>query len=174
MPNRSLPVPIVSALIVAVAVLSVLVAGVADEGQSRVNRRVTIDGRLIIAETLERSPYRSWELWPGTRGFRQAARPHGPYATTFVNEEAYDALQRGEDEMPHGAIIVLESYDQRGVLDAISIMYKKYAYSDRTDDWWFLQYAPVVGVSDHGEVEWCVACHGQQRFNDWLYTQTLD
>lgn len=121
------------------------------------------------------NPYRHWQMWPGKPAFYPGTMPHGALLTTYVNDIALKALQEGQPQMPPGAIIVKENYDQAKKLMAITTMYKEEGYDPPHNDWFYVKYSPEGMVMDKaaGKVAECINCHGQRAANDYLFTGKL-
>lgn len=108
---------------------------------------------------LQEADYRQWQLWPTTMRFYEGTEPHGALLTTYLNERAHGALAGGVGPLPHGSIIVKESYDQDSTLVDITVMYAAEDYNPRHNDWFWAKYGPMGRVDVAGRVEMCQDCH---------------
>lgn len=113
----------------------------------------------------------NWELWPGTRPLYAGNEPHGALLTTYVNPVAREALRRGDDSMPPGAVIVKENYMADSSLAAVTVMLLAEGYDPEHQDWFWAKYGSAGEIEAAGRVEGCVGCHGQQP--DYLFTGDL-
>lgn len=127
------------------------------------------EGKALHQYLTQTDPYEQWELWPGKDKFYEGTEPHGALLTTYVNEPALNALQKGE-EPPDGSIIVKENYTPDKELAAVTVMYKKSGYNPQAGDYFWLKYAPDGKIEAEGKAEGCINCHRAAQGNDWLFT----
>jgi len=99
----------------------------------------------------------------------QAAPPHGAWLSTFVNDSARKALERGDMKMPAGAIIVKENYTPAKMLDAVTVMYKSAGFDAANNDWYWLKRGADGKVQAEGKVAGCIGCH-QPAKRDYVLT----
>lgn len=124
---------------------------------------------------LQESDYQSeWELWPGTIERFEGQEPHGALHTVYANPAALDALSGNSSRLPNGSIIVKDNFTSEGVYDVATIMYKVDEYDPVNNDWFWAMIAPDGEVRREGMVEGCIACHGTQSANDYVWIGPLN
>ncbi len=124
----------------------------------------------VYAYISDQNPYTTWKTWPGMEK-RIRGSEHGMYVTKYVNEIAYEALSRGESDLPYGSIVVQENHSGWGVA-SISVMYKMaWGYNPKADDWFFAMYTPGGATQAEGRVASCTGCHRPNDKNGSLLSQ---
>lgn len=111
----------------------------------------------------------NWKLWPGKGKFYEGTEPHGMLLTTYVNEAAYNAVEKKEKELPDGSIVIKENYMPDKTLGAITVMQKIQGYNPEAGDWFWVKFLPdgnpemaeMDGKSMPvaGKFPMCIACH---------------
>lgn len=123
---------------------------------------------------LESADYRAnWELWPDKGELYTGQEPHGMLLTTYLNPAARQALTGMAGSMPGGAIIVKENYMPDSTLAATTVMYKASGYDSANNDWFWLKRLADGTIEVQGRGAGCIACHGAQRANDFIFTGSL-
>ena len=123
---------------------------------------------------LESSDYRaSWELWPGKGELYVGQEPHGALLTTYLNPAAHAAVTGMAGSMPAGAIIVKENYMPDSTLAATTVMYKVEGYDPDHNDWYWVKRLADGTIEVEGRGAGCIACHGAQSANDFVFTGSL-
>ncbi len=123
---------------------------------------------------LESADYRAnWELWPDKGELYPGQEPHGALLTTYLDPAAYEALTGMAESMPAGAIIVKENYMPDSTLAATTVMYKVEGYDADHNDWYWLKVLADGTIEVQGRGAGCIACHGTQAANDYIFTGTL-
>lgn len=79
-----------------------------------------------------------WKIAPGTDAFADAG--DGKLTTTYLNDLALKAEEKGED-MPPGSMVVTENYDMEKELQSISLKANVVGY-DKDDGWFKVTYDP--------------------------------
>lgn len=102
-----------------------------------------------------------WRMWPGTTALYEGTDPHGMLLTTYLNDEAYEALTQGSGPLPNGSIVVKENYQQDSTLAALTIMFSAEGYDAEHNDYFWAKYGPDGDVQAAGRVESCQQCHAQ-------------
>ncbi len=116
---------------------------------------------------LQEQSYRdSWELWPNKGELYQGGEPHGMLLTTYLNDEALDALANDSGPLPHGSIVVKENFMPDSTLAAITVMYAAEGNDAEHNDWFWAKYQPDGSVDAAGRVQSCISCHeaGQRGY----------
>jgi hypothetical protein len=131
-------------------------------------------GTAMLQYLTDQDYRESWELWPGKGELYEGTEPHGMLLTTYLNQEALEALNNKVGSMPDGAIIVKENYMPDGTYDAMTVMYKAPGYNPEHNDWFFTKIGADGAVQEEGRVEGCQACHSARRDNDYIYTGELE
>jgi hypothetical protein len=128
-------------------------------------------------EWLQQHNYKHWADGPDSDGgFRTAESPHGEYVKVYVNRAA---LNRSED-MPDGAVLVLENYSKRKKLISINVMQKSDGFDEKNGDWFYATYLPDGAVAKAlsakrgeiafaGRVASCIECHAKAWDDDYAY-----
>jgi hypothetical protein len=111
----------------------------------------------------------NWKLWPGKGKFYKGTEPHGMLLTTYLNEAAYEAVEKKEKELPNGSIVIKENYMPDKTLGAITVMQKIEGYNPEGGDWFWVKFkadgnpetAEMGGKSMPvaGKVPMCIGCH---------------
>ncbi len=123
---------------------------------------------------LQNADYRNnWKLWPGKGKLYMGREPHGALLTTYINETAGTALMDKAGSMPAAAIIVKENYMPDSTLAAITVMYKVPGYDPGNNNWFWAKFGPAGEVQVEGRGQGCIACHGAERANDFVFTGSL-
>lgn len=107
----------------------------------------------------EESYANNWTMWPGTTELYEGTEPHGMLLTTYLNEDAYNALTSGSGPMPTGAIIVKENYRPDSTLAAVTVMYAADGYDPEHNNYFWAKYGANGDVEAAGRVESCQQCH---------------
>jgi hypothetical protein len=115
----------------------------------------------------------SWRMWPGKTPFYPGAEPHGSLLVTYVNNQAYRAIEEKQGMLPEEAIVVKENYAPDKKLAALTVMYKVKGYDPEANDWFWATYQPDGKIQAEGKVEMCINCHGAKRDNDYIMTAPL-
>ena len=116
---------------------------------------------------------KSWRMWPGKTPFYPGAEPHGSLLVTYVNNQAYRAIEEKKGMFPDEAIVVKENYAPDQKLAALTVMYKVKGYDPEANDWFWATYQPDGKIQAEGKVEMCINCHGAKRDNDYIMTAPL-
>lgn len=123
---------------------------------------------------LQSADYRAnWRLWPGKGQLYTGRDPHGALLTTYANEAAHAAVTNKSGSMPAGAIIVKENFMPDSSLAAITVMYKVDGYDPGNQNWFWAKLGPDGAAEVAGRGQGCIACHGAQRANDFIFTSSL-
>ncbi len=123
---------------------------------------------------LQSVDYRAnWRLWPGKGQLYTGRDPHGALLTTYANAAAHSAVTNKSGSMPAGAIIVKENFMPDSSLAAVTVMYKVSGYDPTNANWFWSKHGPDGAVEAAGRVQGCIACHGAQRGNDFVFTSSL-
>ncbi len=123
---------------------------------------------------LQSADYRAnWQLWPGKGQLYTGRDPHGALLTTYANEAAHAAVTNKSGSMPAGAIIVKENFMPDSSLAAITVMYKVAGYDPANQNWFWAKLGPDGAAEVAGRGQGCIACHGAQRANDFVFTSSL-
>lgn len=115
-----------------------------------------------------------WQLWPGLGEKYEGPPPHGMLLTTYLSQEAFNAVSGNEGPLPDGSFVVKENYTPDGVLDSTTVMYKVDGYNPEHNDWFWAKVGAEGAVQAEGKVESCQACHSQQKDNDYIMTESID
>jgi hypothetical protein len=118
---------------------------------------------------------KSWALWPGKGRLYEGTEPHGMLLTTYYDETASDAVERGAlEDLPSGSILVKENYMPDGTLAAITVMVKRTGYNPDHQDWLFAKYDPRGEAEAFGRVAGCQACHSAAPSGAYIFTPLED
>ncbi len=113
----------------------------------------------------------NWALWPGKGRLYEGTEPHGMLLTTYYDETASDALERGAlGDLPSGSILVKENYMPDGTLAAITVMVKRTGYNPDHQDWLFAKYDPSGEAEAFGRVAGCQSCHSAAPSGAYIFT----
>lgn len=126
-----------------------------------------------VWDYVERQDYRSWKLLPGTTAQMRGAAPHGALITTYVNEPAFNAIEKKRGSMPPGSIVVKENYSPDRNLAAVTLMYKSEGFDPDRGDWYWMQRMADGTIPAEGKVTGCINCHSAQASNDYLFLGRL-
>jgi len=128
-------------------------------------------GGAVWAWLEEQRYAETWELWPGEERLYPGTEPHGALLTTYVNPAAREALRRGDEAMPPGAVVVTENYMPDSTLAAVTVMLLAEGYDPAHQDWFWAKYGSAGEIEASGRVEACLACHGGEP--DYLFSGDL-
>lgn len=131
------------------------------------------EGQAFLQYISKTSPYKQWELWPGKGEMYEGTEPHGAFLTTYVNDQALQAINQKPGQMPEGAIIVKENYTPEKELAAITAMYKKQGFNPEAGDWYWIKFSPEGQIESEGKVKGCINCHNKAQGNDYLFTGNI-
>lgn len=115
----------------------------------------------------------SWRLWPGKGDLYTGREPHGLLLTTYLNGPGYEALTGRAGIMPANAMIVKENYMADSTLAAVTVMYKVAGFDPEHGNWFWAKFGPDGMVQVEGRGQDCIACHGAQSANDYIFTGSL-
>lgn len=114
-------------------------------------------------------PYKKWQTWPGKGEMYKGTEPHGSLLTTYVNDKAFKSISNMKG-MANNSIIVKENYAPNKKLVAVTAMYKVSGYDPENGDWFWVKYDADFNVLEEGKVKGCLACHGTEKDNDFIFT----
>lgn len=121
--------------------------------------------------------YKHWADAPESEGgFRRADSPHGEYVQVYLNRAALNRT----DEMPEGAVLVLENYSKNKQLISINVMQRSKGFDAKNGDWFYATYLPNGKVakalsSKKGEIAFagrvasCIECHSKAWDDDYVF-----
>lgn len=130
------------------------------------------DAKEIIEYIIKYEPYRSWRIWPGMNKLTPAHKPHGYFATIFVNDIAYLSIKKRRG-MADGSFIVMENYGREKNFLGLSVMYKIAKHNPEGGDWFWSEFKPDGSISESGKVESCLSCHGEVKANDYIKSRRI-
>ena len=111
----------------------------------------------------------SWETIPG-KGIQYPGQPpHGGLVSTYLNEEAAQALETSMESLPDGAIVLKENYTLDEELLAITLMQKRLGYYPEYADWFWARYGPEGEIQGSGRIGSCISCHAAMQSNDYVF-----
>jgi hypothetical protein len=172
-------VPVLT-LAAAVAVLAAAARPGLEVTSAAQDSKPDTSGAAVWAFLQEQDYSNEWTLWPGKGKLYEGQEPHGMLLTTYLNDAAAEALERGVDRMPAGAIIVKENYMPDKTLAAVTVMYKVPGYNPDHNDWFFTKHLPggeldkmPNGMAMEGRLPGCQNCHIAQKNNDYIFTGEL-
>ena len=134
----------------------------------------TVVGEMLWQELQEAQYAENWETLPDRDRLYQGTEPHGAWLSTFLNPVAMEALASQPGQLPVGATIVKENYDENQELAGITVMQKQANYGETYPYWVWASYAPDGSIEASGAVEGCIACHSEAQANDYVYTFTVN
>jgi hypothetical protein len=134
----------------------------------------TVVGEILWQELQAAEYAENWETLPDRDRLYQGTEPHGVWLSTFLNPIAMEALTGQPGQLPVGATIVKENYNEDQELGGITVMQKQANYGDAYPYWVWASYAPDGSIQASGAVEGCIACHSEARANDYVYTFTVN
>jgi hypothetical protein len=112
----------------------------------------------------------NWVTIPGKETFYKGQGPHGALLSTYLNQEAAEAMITQPGEMTAGAIVVKNNYMPDKTLAAITVMYKSSGYDAEHNDWFYVRYQPDGTVDAVGKPVGCLSCHGAVESNDYIFS----
>jgi hypothetical protein len=115
----------------------------------------------------------TWKMWPGTQAFYTGKSPHGAFLTTYVNDPAYEAIEKKAGSMPYGAVICKQNFDKDKKYLSLTVMYKVKGYNPPEGDYFWAKYSPGGKIDAEGKISGCINCHSHQRGNDFVFTSSL-
>ena len=111
----------------------------------------------------------NWKTWPGKGKMYKGTHPHGALLSTYVNDTAFGAVQKKENELPYGSIIIKENYMPDKKLGAITVMQRIEGFNPDAGDWFWVKFAPDgnpmtmekdgMAMTLAGKVPGCIGCH---------------
>lgn len=145
-----------------------------EESQAGLSTEMPDTTAAAVWSYLQQVDYRAnWELWPGKGELYAGREPHGVMLTTYLNGPAYEALTGTAGTMPADAIIVKENYMADSTLATVTVMYKVAGFNPEHGDWFWAKLGPDGGAQVEGRGQNCIACHGSQNANDYIFTGPL-
>lgn len=75
-----------------------------------------------------------WKQWPGRESVGNV--------TTYVNGTAYDAIEKGEGELPPGSIIVEDKYSEEKQLESVKASINLGGNNSEDGGWFWAEYSP--------------------------------
>ena len=92
-------------------------------------------------DLINKEGYREhWKMMPGQDAYQDAG--DGKLVTTYVNGIYYRALERGEDKLPPGGIVVSDNYDMDKTLQSVSVKANIPGYDKTKGDIFTVTYDP--------------------------------
>ncbi|MEK6978521.1 MAG: cytochrome P460 family protein [Candidatus Hydrothermarchaeota archaeon] len=128
------------------------------------------DGKDLWNHITVVEPYKGFSYIPGHQGMYRSRGDHGAYIKTFVNGPALKSFEEKKGTMRPGSVIVTENYNFERQLEAITVMYKTEGYSPDYRDWFWAMYNPGGTVEEEGNVMFCIRCHAQRDYNDYVFS----
>lgn len=145
-----------------------------EESQAGISVEMPDTTAAALWSYLQQADYRAnWELWPGKGELYTGREPHGVMLTTYLNGPAYEALTGAAGTMPADAIIVKENYMADSTLAAVTVMYKVAGFNPEHGNWFWAKLGADGSVEVEGRGQNCIACHGSQSANDYIFTGSL-
>ncbi|MCB9780912.1 MAG: cytochrome P460 family protein [Alphaproteobacteria bacterium] len=145
--------------------------GVGDDGDSK------DDANLATAQALwtEIDGYEGWSQTADWIGIQPSVDgTHGDYVQIWANTTAYGTITGGGGgDMPDGAVLVKEGYDDEtgSTLTGITVMKKVDGFDADNGDWFWAKYQADGTIELYGSVSGCSGCHssGQDyvQFETW-------
>jgi hypothetical protein len=119
-------------------------------------------------------------------GFYEGNAPHGGILRAYLNNVAYDAVERKVGAFPHGSILVKENHvagdleldrsdEDRSVngfagnLDSVTLMVKIEGYNPEVGDWFWAKLQPDGTIDAAGKPAGCIGCHTQVVANNYVF-----
>lgn len=134
----------------------------------------TVVGEMLWQKLQEAQYAENWETLPDRDRLYQGTEPHGAWLSTFLDPIAMEALASQPGQLPVGATIVKENYDEDQELAGITVMQKQANYGDAYPYWVWASYAPDGSIQASGAVEGCITCHSEAQANDYVFTFTVN
>ncbi|MEF8792799.1 cytochrome P460 family protein [Thiohalorhabdus sp.] len=116
-------------------------------------------------------------------GLHRSREPHGPLIRVYLNRQGHNSRPLGQEPLPPGTVVVLESYTSEPTLHTIDVMAKIPGHRPATNDWAFFRYGPsgTVRQTDHQirlqaktENRGCIHCHARTaEETDYLFQPRL-
>ena len=145
-----------------------------EESRTRPSTEVPDTTAAAVWGYLQQADYRnSWRLWPGKGELYTGREPHGLLLTTYLNDPAYEALTAAAGTMPANAMIVNENYMVDSTLAFVAVMFKVAGFDPEHANWFWAKFEPDGGAQVEGRGQDCIACHGAQTANDYIFTASL-
>ncbi|MBD3179832.1 MAG: hypothetical protein GF417_09650 [Candidatus Latescibacteria bacterium] len=158
---------VIFSVVLMVLSASMLIAG--DEKKIHMNKCLPpAEGKPFIEYIMNVSPYHGWGDWPGHAGMKEGKSPHGKYIKLLANPIALKAVREGK-EMPHGAIIMKENYNEKKELVALTPMYRVKGYNPEGGDWFWAKTGPDGKIMAEGKIKGCIDCHARVKKKDWVF-----
>lgn len=126
------------------------------------------EGEAFWTHVSETDPYTEWGVWPGFEELQEGQSPHGAYVRIYANDIAMTAAKKDE-EMPDGAIIMKENYNEERELVALTPMYRAEGFNPEGGDWFWAKYGPEGEDMASGKVKGCIDCHARVKNRDWRF-----
>jgi hypothetical protein len=90
---------------------------------------------------IQTEEYQQWKELPGTGMVSKDVNKKVLKMKTYVNDIAYDSMQKKEKTLPPGSILVKERYDDQDQLQTISAMINLGGNDPRDINWFWAQYS---------------------------------
>ncbi len=126
------------------------------------------EGKAFLNYITEVSPYQGWGVWPGHEGLEEGKSPHGKFIKLLANPVALKAAREGK-ELPHGAIIMKENFNENKELVALTPMYRVKGYNPEGGDWYWAKMGPDGTIMAEGKIKGCIDCHAKVKKKDWIF-----
>jgi hypothetical protein len=145
-----------------------------EKGKSMEQPSMPAASGTALWEYLKKVDYaKTWPMWPGTQALYPGKSPHGAFLTTYVNQPAYEAIEKKTGSMPYGAIVCKQNFDKDKRYVALTVMYKVKGYNPMQGDYFWAKYSQDGKIDGEGKISGCINCHSHQRGNDFVFTSSL-
>jgi hypothetical protein len=120
-------------------------------------------GPLYSADNLSED-IEGYEEWVQPVGWMGAVpscdSTHGPFVEIWFNAVAAEAIGKAETEMPEGAAIVKQAFEEdKESKTVLSAMRKVPGFAPETGDWFWGQFAADGTELSSGDLSGCTGCH---------------
>lgn len=141
-----------------------------DENATGDSQEIVPSDGFSVYSYLTENDYHGWSLWPGTEEMISSSAVHGAFVTVYVSDDALTAINAGAKEMPYGAMVVKDGFNENKELTNTVLMYKVKDFDPEHNDWFWASYTAAGDVTNEGILSSCYNCHNKAAQSDYLFT----
>ena len=122
-----------------------------DAQVEKLNEKAPEEIAAELWSLIQKEQYKQWKELPGTGMLTKSAENKKVTTKSYVNNIAYQAVEKKEKSLPPGSIVVKERYDDQDQLEAISAMINLGGNNPTDINWFWAKYSPDGKPLKYGE-----------------------
>ena len=106
------------------------------------NKKAPAEITAELWNLIQTEEYQHWKGMPGPSSLNKDSDKMKTYLKTYVNDIAYQTMEKKSMSLPPGSIIVKERYDDQDQLQSISAIINLGGNDSEHMNWFWAQYSP--------------------------------